>query len=194
MREAVIFESRGSWDHFWTPLVELRRLPVCKGVNSWKLNVLFAVKQEDLDPEWDRHFKHEKHIEDVVHFHLRHRIWAPLIKGLRAICVDILGATSGSTWKKYPLNPMDSGQKVEVWINKYITWGNSFWARLYGIGRAWLRAVQNRFQLPREVNSRFTMFIFLILVYIYTIVGVLLIHIDYWEPRALYEASGPWLI
>jgi hypothetical protein len=51
-----------------------------------------------------RHLKHEIHIETVIHFHFRDRLWAPLDKGFRAICVDSIGHTSGAMSKKYLLD------------------------------------------------------------------------------------------
>ena len=74
-----------------------------------------------------RHFKHEIHIEDVIHFHFRDRLWAPLDKGFRAICVDSMGHTSGAISKKYLSDlAIYATKNIKCESKNKITSGNHF--------------------------------------------------------------------
>jgi hypothetical protein len=68
-----------------------------------------------------RHLQHEIHIEDVIHFHFRDRLWAPLDKGFRAICVDSMGHTSGAISKKYLSDLAIYEQKIKCESKNKIT-------------------------------------------------------------------------
>ena len=72
----------------------------CTGVRKDKLHVLYVFEGRRSWPKL-RHFKHAKHIEDLVRFRFRDRIWASLARGFRAICVDNMSDTSGSILRKY---------------------------------------------------------------------------------------------
>ena len=99
MIKGLISESRGSWDQFWSLRVELRRLPGCKEVRNEKLHVFSVLEGRRSWPKL-RHFKHLDHIEDVIRFRFRDRIWASLDRGFPAICVDNMSRTSGSITEK----------------------------------------------------------------------------------------------
>ena len=66
-------------------------------------------------------FGHRKHIEPVVRIHFRDRIWTPLDRGFRAICVDNVGDTSGSISEKSSQIPWILGQITKSELKNKLT-------------------------------------------------------------------------
>ena len=110
-----------------------------------------------------RHLKHEIHIEDVIHFHFRDRLWAPLDKGFRAICVDSIGHTSGAISKKYLSDLAIYEQRIKCKSKNKIIFRHYVFKSSTDSNNSAQELLKTGLNCPMGLNSRCTLFILLIL-------------------------------